>query len=213
MGFYSRVLFPRGCDFLMSMPHLAQHRKEVLEGVSGNILEIGFGTGLNLAHYPASIKKIITVDVNPGMNALAQKRIDQSSIEVENLNLNGENLPMEDESFDSVVSTWTMCSIKNIDQALCEIYRVLKPGGRLFFIEHGLSDDPNVQKWQNRLNPLQKIFGDGCHINRKINNIIDKPNMIIERLQQFYMAKSPKCLGYTYKGSAIKQYHFQSIEL
>jgi ubiquinone/menaquinone biosynthesis C-methylase UbiE len=204
MGFYSKVIFPRGCDILMSMSVLAQHRKEVLEGVSGNILEIGFGTGLNLVHYPDSIKKITTVDVNEGMNLLAQKRIDQSSISVDNLTLNGENLPMEDESFDSVVSTWTMCSIKNIDQTLCETYRVLKPGGRLFFIEHGLSDDPKIQKWQNRLNPLQKLIGDGCHINRKINDIIETQNMSIEKLERFYMAKSPKCLGYSYKGSAVK---------
>jgi ubiquinone/menaquinone biosynthesis C-methylase UbiE len=188
----------------MSLPALAQHRKEVLEGVSGNILEIGFGTGLNLAHYPAGIHKITTVDVNAGMNTLAQKRIDQSSIEVENLTLSGENLPMEDESFDSVVSTWTMCSITNIDQAMREIYRVLRPGGRLFFIEHGLSDDPRVQKWQNRLNPLQKIWADGCHMNRKINEIIEEPKFRIAKLDQFYMQNSPKCLGYTYKGSAIK---------
>jgi ubiquinone/menaquinone biosynthesis C-methylase UbiE len=204
MGFYSKVLFPRGCDFLMSMPVLAKHRKDVLEEVSGNILEIGFGTGLNLAHYPASIKKITTVDVNEGMNAFAQKRIDQSSIEVENLTLNGENLPMEDESFDSIVSTWTMCSIQNIDQAMREIHRVLKPGGRLFFIEHGLSDDKNVQKWQNCLNPLQKIWANGCHMNRKINEIIEKPKIRIEKLDRFYMDKSPKCLGYSYKGSAVK---------
>ena len=204
MGFYSRVLFPRGCDIIMSMPALAPHRKEVLEGVSGNILEIGFGSGLNLAHYPAGIKKITTVDVNAGMNTLAQKRIEQSSIEVESLTLSGENLPMVDESFDSVVSTWTMCSIKNIDQAMSEIYRVLRPGGRLFFIEHGLSDDPKVQKWQNRLNPLQKIWADGCHMNRKINRIIEEPNLRIVKMDQFYMENSPKCLGYTYKGSAIK---------
>ena len=186
------------------MPMLAKHRKDVLDEVSGNILEIGFGTGLNLAHYPAAIKKITTVDVNAGMNALAQKRIDQSSIEVENLTLNGENLTMEDESFDSVVSTWTMCSIQNIDQAMSEIHRVLKPGGRLFFIEHGLSDDKKVQKWQNSLNPLQKIWADGCHMNRKINEIIEKPKIRIEKLDRFYMEKAPKCLGYSYKGSAVK---------
>jgi ubiquinone/menaquinone biosynthesis C-methylase UbiE len=188
----------------MSMPHLASHRKDVLEEVSGNILEIGFGTGLNLAHYPSSTRKITTVDVNVGMNALAKKRIEQSSIEVESLTLNGENLPMEDESFDSVVSTWTMCSIKNIDQAMCEIYRVLRPGGRLFFIEHGLSDDPKVQKWQNCINPIQKIWADGCHLNRDIQKIIEKTNLCIEKLDKFYMEKSPRCIGYSYKGSAVK---------
>jgi ubiquinone/menaquinone biosynthesis C-methylase UbiE len=188
----------------MSLPHLAKYRKEVLEGVSGNVLEIGFGTGLNLPHYPDSIKKITTVDVNAGMNTLAQKRIDQSSIVVENLTLNGENLPMEDEFFDSVVSTWTMCSIQNIEQAMKEIQRVLKPGGRLFFIEHGLSDDKKVQSWQNCLNPIQKIWADGCHLNRNIQEIVERPNLCIEKLDKFYMEKSPRCLGYSYQGSAVK---------
>ncbi len=204
MGFYSRVLFPRGCDFVMSMPMLAKYRKEVLADVAGNVLEIGFGTGLNLAHYPASISEIVTVDVNAGMNAMALKRIEQSPIHVHNLTLNGEKLPMEDESFDSVVSSWTLCSIKNVDQAMREIYRVLKPGGRLFFIEHGLSDEPKIQRWQNRLTPLQKILGDGCHINRDIKAIIEKPNLRIEKLDTFYMENSPKCLGFTYQGSAVK---------
>ena len=204
MGFYSRVLFPRGCDWLMSMPMLAAYRKKVLADVAGKVLEIGFGTGLNLPHYPASIAEITAVDVNPGMNSLAKKRIRQSPITVNNLLLNGEDLPMDEASFDSVVSAWTLCSIKNVDQALREIHRVLNPGGRFFFIEHGLSDDPNVQRWQNRLNPLQKILGDGCHINRDMKAIIIKPDLRIEKLEEFYMDNNPKCLGYTYQGIAVK---------
>ena len=188
----------------MSMPMLAAYRKKVLADVTGKVLEIGFGTGLNLPHYPASIAEITAVDVNPGMNSLAKKRIRQSPITVNNLLLNGEDLPMDEASFDSVVSAWTLCSIKNVDQALREIHRVLKPGGRFFFIEHGLSDDPNVQRWQNRLNPLQKILGDGCHINRDMKAIIIKPDLRIEKLEEFYMDNNPKCLGYTYQGIAVK---------
>ncbi len=204
MGFYSRVLFPRGCDLIMSMPMLAKYRKEVLADVTGRVLEIGFGTGLNLAHYPASISEIATVDVNPGMNSIARKRIEQSPVTVDCRTLSGEKLPMEDETFDSVVTTWTLCSIKNVDQALREIRRVLRPGGRLFFIEHGLSNDPKVQQWQNLLTPLQKILADGCHVNRNIKAIIEKPSLRIEGLNRFYMENTLKCIGYTYQGTAMK---------
>lgn len=204
MGFYSRVIFPRGCDWVMSTPILTKYRKEVLAGVTGKVLEIGFGTGLNLAHYPAVIRELAAVDVNPGMNSMARKRIEKSSIAVNSHTLSGENLPMEDELFDSVVSAWTLCSIKNVDQAMREIFRVLKPGGRLFFIEHGLSGDPKVQRWQNRLTPVQKTLADGCHINRDIKAIIERPKMRIEKLNRFYMGNTLKILGYTYQGTAVK---------
>ncbi|MHC5748887.1 MAG: class I SAM-dependent methyltransferase, partial [Nostoc sp.] len=117
MGLYSRVIFPRLLDWSLSLPKLAKYRQELLADVTGEVLEIGFGTGLNLAYYPYSIHKITTVDVNPGMNALANKRISDSDIIVEQLLLSSENLPMPDNTFDSVVSTWTLCSIANVQQA------------------------------------------------------------------------------------------------
>jgi len=118
MGFYSQVILPRALDWMMSDPVLTQYRQEVLSEVSGEVLEIGFGTGLNLPHYPESLQKLIAIDANPGMNALARKRIQSSGIIVANRVLNGENLPMDDNSFDSVVSTWTLCSIAKVEQAL-----------------------------------------------------------------------------------------------
>ena len=180
MGFYSRVFFPRLCDYAMSLPHMAEYRQSLLADVQGEVLEIGFGTGLNLPHYPPNIQKLTTVDVNPGMNAIAQKRIGESSIEVDNCILNGEVLPMEDDIFDSIVSTWTLCSITNIEKALREIRRVMKPDGRFFFIEHGLSDDPKVQSWQKLLNPLQKHIANGCHLNRNIGAIIKELDSVPE---------------------------------
>ena len=204
MSFYSQVILPRLLDWSMSDPLLSEYRQDVLSEVSGEVLEIGFGTGLNLPHYPEQIKKITTVDVNPGMNSLAQKRIETSPIQVENKVLNGESLPMPDCSFDSVVSTWTLCSIANVDQALKEIYRVLKPGGKFFFVEHGISDEPDVQVWQNRLNPLQKIVADGCHLNRNIEKLIDNRFKIL-KLEKFYAPKIPKTHGYLYKGVASKE--------
>ena len=203
MGFYSQVIAPRLLDWGMSDPSLALYRREVLSNVQGEVLEIGFGSGINLSYYPEHLQQLVTVDANPGMNALAQKRIESSNIRVDNRVLNGENLPMADNTFDSVVSTWTLCSIANVEQALKEIYRVLKPGGRFFFIEHGLSDDPKVQVWQNRLNPINKAIAVGCHLNRNIKALVEAQfnNVTVE---QFYAPKTPKIHGYMYKGVASK---------
>ncbi len=203
MGFYSQVILPRLLDWAMSDPAFAQYRQAVLANVDGDILEIGFGTGLNLAYYPHNIQNITTIDANSGMNQLAQNRIQASSINVEHQVINGECLPMADQSFDSVVSTWTLCSIAKVDQALAEIYRVLKPGGKFFFLEHGLSDDPKIQVWQNRLTPLQKIIADGCHFNRNIKALIEHQFESVT-LEKFTIENLPKIASYTYKGIAIK---------
>lgn len=203
MGFYSERILPYLLDWSLSDSNLAKYRQEVLAGVEGEVLEIGFGTGLNLSYYPEHIHKILTVDANPGVQTLAQKRIQASSITVDHRVLNGENLPMADNTFDSVVSTWTLCSIANVEQALKEIYRVLKPGGRFFFIEHGLSNEPKVQVWQNRLTPLQKIIADGCHFNRNIRQLVEKRFDTVS-LEEFYAEKTPKIAGYMYKGIATK---------
>ncbi len=203
MGFYSQKILPYLLDWSLSDSVFAKYRQEVLAGVEGEVLEIGFGTGLNLSYYPEQIHKIITVDNNPGMNALAQKRIQESSITVDHRILNGENLPMADNTFDSVVSTWTLCSIEKVEQALREIYRVLKPGGKFLFLEHGLSNEPNVQVWQNRLTPLQKVIADGCHFNRNIRQIVENQFDVVT-LEEFYAEKMPKIGGYMYKGVATK---------
>lgn len=203
MGFYSRRILPYLLDWSMSDQSLIKYRQDVLASVQGEVLEIGFGTGLNLSYYPEDLDKIIAIDANPGVNALVQKRIQASSITVDYRVLNGENLPMADNTFDSVVSTWTLCSIANVKQALKEIYRVLKPGGQFFFVEHGLSNEPKVQVWQNRLTPLQKIIADGCHLNRNVRQLVENQfNSVI--LEESYADKIPKIMGYLYKGVATK---------
>jgi ubiquinone/menaquinone biosynthesis C-methylase UbiE len=203
MSFYSQLILPRLMDWSLSDPLFAEYRKAVLSQVSGDVLEIGFGTGLNLPYYPDCITKLTTIDANPGMNRLAQIRLQSSSKQVDNNVLNGEKLPMTDNSFDSVVSTWTLCSITNVDQTFQEIHRVLKPGGKFFFVEHGLSNEPKVQVWQNRLTPLQKVIADGCHFNRNIEQLVQKyfPTLTLEK---FYAPKIPKIAGYMYKGVATK---------
>jgi ubiquinone/menaquinone biosynthesis C-methylase UbiE len=204
MGIYADYIFPLCCDTLMSGPDLERIRKQVLENVTGEILEIGFGTGLNLPHYPSVVEKITTVEVSGGMNRKSLKRIEESGIEVKCNILDGKSLPMANESFDCIVSTWTLCSIKEIDSAMNEMYRVLRPGGRLVFVEHGLSNEPKVQRWQNFFNPFQKIFAVGCHLNRDMKAIIEKPGFSFENIQEFYMDTAPKPIGYTYQGVALK---------
>ncbi|MEO0836941.1 MAG: methyltransferase domain-containing protein, partial [Cyanobacteria bacterium J06642_3] len=141
MGFYSNFIVPYCIDFAMSGNNLKLYRQQLLAEVSGEILELGFGTGLNLPFYPDRVGKITTVDPNPGMKKLARSRIKQSQITVDYKILNGESLPLDDCSFDSVVCTWTLCSIPLVKQAIAEVYRLLKPGGKFLFIEHGLSPD------------------------------------------------------------------------
>lgn len=203
MGFYSNFLMPRCIDLVMSEPILSKYRQELLSEVSGNILEIGFGTGLNLPYYSNLVQKITAIDNNPGMKKFARDRISCSKVNIDYCVIDSENIPVESASFDGIVSTWTLCSIKQVDRAIAEIYRLLKPGGKFFFIEHGLSADNGIQVWQNRLNPLQKIIADGCHLNRQIEVIVAKQFNSIE-VKKFYAPNVPKVLGYMYRGVATK---------
>lgn len=204
MSFYSRLIFPRICDFLLDTPLVAEHRKKLLAPADGRILEIGFGTGLNLPHYPPSVRQITAIDPNPGMLHLAARRIAQSQINVDRRLLSGERLPLENESFDCVVSTFTLCSIANVTQALAEIFRVLKPRGQFLFFEHGKSPDPAVQKWQRRLNWLQKRLGDGCHLDRNMPVLIAQQPFSHTQSTQFYLENMPRTHAFIYTGTATK---------
>lgn len=204
MGFYSRVIFPRLCDFVLDRPFVAKHRRELLSGVSGEILEIGFGTGLNLPYYPEHVRKITVVDPNPGMHRLAQKRIEQAGIDVEQRLLSSEELPFDDATFDCVVSTFTLCSIEDVDRALGEIYRVLRPEGRFLFLEHGLSPDSSVQKWQRRLNWLERRLADNCRLDRNVRELLEQQQFGSVGINEFYLEKTPRTHGYIYRGVARK---------
>jgi ubiquinone/menaquinone biosynthesis C-methylase UbiE len=204
MGFYSEKIFPHVLDWFMDREVLARYRKMLLAGAKGQVLEVGFGTGVNLPYYPPGIPKITALDSNPGMERLARKRIQAAWIPVETQVLSSERLPMADNSFDTVVSTLTMCSIRHLPQALRELYRVLKPGGRLLFLEHGLSPDPSVQAWQHRLTPLSKFLGDGCHLNRDIKQFVEAQPFSAVTLENYYLEDAPKIAGYMYHGTAAK---------
>ena len=204
MGFYARAVFPRLCEFVLNRPWVAKQRRELLAHAGGDVLEIGFGTGLNLPHYPNTVRKITTVDPNPGMHALARKRIERSGREVDERMLRGERLPFDNDTFDCVVSTFTLCSIEDVHQALSEAYRVLKPGGRFLFLEHGLSPEATVQKWQRRLNWLEGILADGCRLDRNIQEMVAACPFSATDVATFYLEKTPKTHGYVYRGIARK---------
>jgi ubiquinone/menaquinone biosynthesis C-methylase UbiE len=188
----------------MQRPFLAEHRQRLLATAYGEVLEIGFGTGLNLPHYPAQVRRITTVDPNAGMHRLAQWRIRRSKIEVDQRVLSGERLPFESDRFDSAVSTFTLCSIKDVGQALSEVYRVLKPGGKFLFLEHGLSPEPSVQKWQRRLNWLEMRLADGCHLDRNMKELVAAQPFSSVQVEASYLERTPKTHGYLYQGVALK---------
>jgi len=204
VGFYSRVIFPRLCDWMMSDPRIAELRHDVLADVTGAILEIGFGTGLNLRHYPEHVRGITAVDPNPGMGRRAQERVAESGIAVDQRTIGSEALPFEEGTFDCVVSTWTLCSIPEAGRALDEVYRVLRPGGRFVFLEHGLSDDPGVRKWQRRLGPIQKVLGDGCRLDLDVEAVISARPFGRVELERFVMDRAPRTHGTMYRGVASK---------
>ena len=187
----------------MSSQAMTRYRQQLLKDVSGNVLEIGFGTGLNLPHYSEAVTSITAIDPNKGMGSLAQKRIEESPIAVTTIPLSGERLSFTDNAFDSVVCTWTLCSIPDVNKALREAYRVLKPGGQFFFIEHGLSCESSVQTWQNRITPIQKIVADGCHLNRRMDELVRSVFDEVE-VSEFYADDLPKIMGYFYRGVATK---------
>src|SRR5438105_4590822 len=204
VGFYSRVIFPWICDRALGQSFVMDDRRKLLAPASGRILEIGFGTGLNLPCYPATVRELIVIDPNLGMHRRAERRIKESQIRVEARTLSGEQLPFDEGSFDYVVSTFTLCSVAGPTRALAEAYRVLRPGGQLLFLEHGLSPEPAVEKWQHRLNWLQQRLGDGCNLDRPMKQLIGEHSFASIECSEFYLQKTPKTHGYIYRGSATK---------
>jgi len=205
MGFYSNVILPFFYDYSMDSKKINEGRRSILEKITEDeVLEIGFGTGINLKFYPQNVKRIIGVDANNGMLMQSQKKISNGRFQIELINQSSELLPFADNSINAVLSTYTLCSIKEINEALKEIYRVLKPGAKYYFLEHGLADNPRTQKWQRRLNPLQNIWADGCNLNRDMKSLIANAGFNMIEMKNYYMKRDPKIVGYMYEGIAVK---------
>ena len=203
VGFYVDRVLPRITDVALSGKEFARLRAQVCEGLSGEVLEVGFGSGRNVPHYPRSVERVQAVDPATLGRQLAAKRLAATSIPVEFIGLNGEDLPLQDASVDHVLTTWTLCTIPDVDRALLEMRRVLRPGGALHFVEHGLSPDEKVARWQDRLNPIQKRVFGGCHLNRPIDRLLENTGLRVAPLEKFY-AKGPKPFGYLFEGVATK---------
>jgi ubiquinone/menaquinone biosynthesis C-methylase UbiE len=179
-------------------------RAEALVLAEGEVLEIGFGTGRNLPFYPKPVTRIVALEPNAGMDRWAADRISASALPVDVVRERAEDLPFAGETFDTVVSTFTLCSVGDPGRVLAEAGRVLKPGGRLLFAEHGLSDEPGIQKWQHRLTPVNRALADGCHLNRDMEALVGGSGLRIDGMERFYMEGIPRVGGHIYRGAAGK---------
>lgn len=205
MGLYRDQIFPRLMDrALASGPH-PELRSHTLEEARGLVLEIGFGTGLNLPHYPSAVERLVVIDPTSPLAERVQRRLRHVHMPVEVLRRDAaERMPFEDATFDTVVSTWTLCSIEDLQTALAEIRRVLKPDGRFLFMEHGLSDRPVTARIQNVINPLQNVVACGCNLNRRIDRELEAAGLVILSLERFTVPSVPRAFGEVYRGVASR---------
>jgi ubiquinone/menaquinone biosynthesis C-methylase UbiE len=204
MGVYQDQLLPRMQDKVMGRKAMGEVRARTCSGLAGQVVEVGFGTGLNARYYPPEVTKIFAVEPSRVCMRLAEPRIAQTEAPVELAGLTGEHLDLPSEEFDAVLSTWTLCTIPDLETALEELRRVLRPGGNLHFVEHGHAPDENVARWQQRIEPVNKKLAGGCHLTRHIDESIEKAGFRIGHLDTYYLKGEPKPFGYTFEGTAVK---------
>ncbi|HEX4303571.1 MAG TPA: methyltransferase domain-containing protein [Rhizomicrobium sp.] len=205
MGFYSRHILPRLLDGAMSAKPITYQRKKVVPRAQGRVLEIGFGAGHNLPFYDSSkVERIWALEPAAEMRARAGERAAASPIPLEFLGLPSEKIPLDDASADTILITYTLCTIPDVMVALGEMRRVMKPNGRMIFCEHGEAPDDSVKRWQRRITPLWKAIGGGCHVGRPIPKLIQEAGFKVEDLQTMYLPGTPRFAGFNYWGSASR---------
>ncbi len=203
MGWWTDNAVPRITDAALGPKKTGEIRARVCRGLHGQVLELGFGSGPNADYYPADVDEVLAVEPSDAGWGLSAKRRAQMRLPVQRVGLDGQRLPVADTSIDAALSTWTLCTIPDAGQALRELRRVLKPGGQLHFVEHGLAPDDGVVRWQRRLEPIQKRAFAGCHLARPIDELITAAGFRVERLDRYYEPKQPKPFASLYEGVAV----------
>lgn len=191
MGLYRDQILPRVIDKVLADPAIMRHRAETTAGLSGTIVEIGFGSGLNVPVYPPEVTRVYAVDPALVGRRLAAERVAASPVTVEYVGLDGQDLPLDEATCDGALATFTLCTVPDPDRALAELKRVLKPGGRLHLLEHGLAPEPSVARWQRRLNPVQRRLADGCHLDRDHRRLVEDAGFVIDEHREWY-ARGPR---------------------
>jgi SAM-dependent methyltransferase len=202
VGVYAEQVLPRVIDKVMAVKPLREVRARVCEPLAGEVLEIGFGSGLNLPHLPRAVTKVLAVEPSTVGRRLAEKRIAAATATVELVGLDGQSVPLPDDSADAALSTWTLCTIPDAGATLDEVRRVLRPGGTLHFVEHGCSPDDRVLRWQHRLDGIQQRVAGGCHLVRDIPAVLRDAGYAIDRLDTYYGKREPRTHGWTFEGVA-----------
>lgn len=205
MGFYDTYILPQVINKACSVGQVMKLRQRVVPRATGVVLEVGMGSGINLPLYDSNaVTKVYGLEPSEGMRLKAQSNLRNSLVEVEWLDLPGEAIPLPDHSIDTIVLTFTLCTIPDWEKALTQMFRVLRPDGRLLFCEHGQSPEPGVAKWQNRVTPGWKKIAGGCHLNRPIADYLQHAGFTIKELENLYMPKAPRIAAYIYIGLAEK---------
>jgi ubiquinone/menaquinone biosynthesis C-methylase UbiE len=203
MGFYRRQVVPRIIKLACGMKTGEPYRARACAGLEGRVLEVGFGSGLNIPFYPEAVTSVTAVEPSDVAWKLGAEGVAKSRVPIERGGLDGESLPFPDDSHDTALSTWTLCTIPDVGRALREIHRVLVPGGTLHFVDHGLAPDAGVQAWQRRLDPLEQLLFGGCHLTRRIPALIESAGFEIKELDTFYEKGAPKFLAADSLGVAV----------
>ncbi|MFP5253586.1 MAG: class I SAM-dependent methyltransferase [Actinomycetes bacterium] len=203
MRWWDERVLPRLVDRVCAFGGLDDLRRDTCKGLHGRVLEIGFGSGLNVAHYPESVTEVVAVEPSDVAWHLAERHLEQSPVPVQRGGLDGQRLPFPDASFDSALSTFTLCTIPDLAAALGEVRRVLKPGGELHFVEHGLAPQPEVQRWQQRITPLWSRAAGGCHLDRPIQDLLEGAGLEVTEIERFF-GIGPKPFTFFYLGHATR---------